>query len=182
MQIETDRLILRPLKLSDEDNLHEYQSNPNIVAYIPWPERTREQVREALVKAIASQKAHLENESDVIILCWESKSTGKVIGQSNLSLQSVTDKRAEIGWVTHQDYQRKGFAYEASMQMLNLAFTHNDIHRVVANIDTRERESASLARKLGMRREATFLEAEFFKGSWCDMWLYAILTSEFNRH
>jgi aminoglycoside 6'-N-acetyltransferase len=36
-----------------------------------------------------------------------------------------------------------------------------------------------LAEKLGMRREATFLDGEFFKGEWCDMWLYAILKREF---
>jgi RimJ/RimL family protein N-acetyltransferase len=40
-RIETERLILRPLALTDEDDLLEYQSHPEIVRYIPWPERTR---------------------------------------------------------------------------------------------------------------------------------------------
>jgi RimJ/RimL family protein N-acetyltransferase len=35
------------------------------------------------------------------------------------------------------------------------------------------------AEKLNMRREAEFKDAEFFKGAWCDMWLYAILKREF---
>jgi aminoglycoside 6'-N-acetyltransferase len=30
-----------------------------------------------------------------------------------------------------------------------------------------------------MRREAEFKDGEFFKGEWCDMWLYAILKPEF---
>jgi aminoglycoside 6'-N-acetyltransferase len=41
-------------------------------------------------------------------------------------------------------------------------------------------ESAYLAEKLGMRREGSFIEGEFFKGEWCDMWLYAILKGEFH--
>ncbi len=181
MKIETSRLILRPLQLSDEDHLLEYQSHPEIVAYIPWPERTREQVREALEKTIALDNSKFEKDGDVINLGWELKSTGQVIGQSNLNLQSLIDKRAEIGYVTHQHFQRQGFAYEASIAMLNHAFLRCDVHRVIANIDTRSLASATLARKLGMRLEATFKDGEFFKGAWCDMWLYAILKSEFKH-
>ena len=54
--LETERLILRPLRMSDVDDLFEYQSQREIVAYIPWPERTREQVVEALEKALANGK------------------------------------------------------------------------------------------------------------------------------
>ena len=40
LNIETDRLVLRPLALSDEDDLLEYQSDIQTVTYIPWPVRT----------------------------------------------------------------------------------------------------------------------------------------------
>jgi aminoglycoside 6'-N-acetyltransferase len=55
------------------------------------------------------------------------------------------------------------------------------IERFLANIDTRVPASVGLARKLGMRLEVTFKEGEFFKGAWCDMWLYAILKSKFKN-
>jgi RimJ/RimL family protein N-acetyltransferase len=45
--IETDRLILRPMAMSDVDDLLEYQSHPDIVRYIPWPESTRGEVEHA---------------------------------------------------------------------------------------------------------------------------------------
>ena len=183
LRIETERLILRTLDLADEDNLLEYQSHPEIVRYIPWPERTREQVRDALEKVLATGKSGLVEEHDYIVLAWELKSgpnKGKVIGQSNMALESVSDRRADIGWVTHQDFQRQGFAYEASRALMAYSFAHFPLHRIIANIDTRVPESASLAEKLGMRREGTFKDGEFFKGAWCDMWLYAILKSEFH--
>jgi len=177
--IETERLILRPMAISDVDDLLEYQSNPEIVRYIPWPERTREQVISALENTIETGKFDLKEDNDSIVLVWELKSTGKVIGQSNMTLKSATDQRADIGWVTHQGFQRQGLAIEATHALMKYAFNNFPIHRIIADIDTRVPESASLAEKLGMRLEGTFKDGEFFKGQWCDMWLYAILKSEF---
>jgi aminoglycoside 6'-N-acetyltransferase len=179
VRIETERLILRPLRMSDVDDLYEYQSDPEIVRYIPWPERSREQVIEALEKALNTGKSELKEENDFILLAWELKSSGKVIGQSNSGLRSTNDQLADIGWVTHPDYQRQGFAYEATYALMKYIFDCFPIHRIIADIDTRNPESAKLAEKLGMRREGEFINSEFFKGEWCSMWLYAILKSEF---
>jgi len=179
LHIETERLILRPMLMSDVDDLLEYQSNPEIVRYIPWPPRTLEQVKTAAEDVVKTCTFQLKEEKDYIVLVWALKSTGKVIGQSNMGLVSKENKCANIGWVTHQDFQRQGYALEASKALLNYAFTYTDVHRVIADIDSRVPHSAVLAEKLGMRREATFLDGEFFKGEWCDMWLYAILKREF---
>jgi aminoglycoside 6'-N-acetyltransferase len=182
--IETKRLILRPLLITDVDDLLEYQSHPEIVRYIPWPERTREQVVEALNKTIDTGKGELKDEGDFFVLAWEIKEgthAGKVIGQSNMSLRSTNDQLSDIGWVTHQDFQRKGYAFEATFGLMEYAFKNFPLHRIVADIDTRNPESAAMAEKLGMRREAEYKDSEFFKGAWCSMWLYAILKSEFQK-
>lgn len=173
---------MRLLNLGDVNDLLEYQSHPEIVRYIPWPERTREQVIEALNKTINTGKSELKNEGDFFVLAWEIKSgefAGKVIGQSNMTLRSTNDQLSDIGWVTHQDFQRQGYAFEATHALMQYAFANFPLHRIVADIDTRNPESAAMAEKLGMRREGEFKDAEFFKGAWCDMWLYAILKSEF---
>lgn len=179
--IETDRLILRPISLSDVDDLLEYQSHPEIVRYIPWPERSRQQVIEAAEKTISSSKFDLVEDGDFIVLVWELKDDGKVVGQSNMSLKSKNDRCADIGWVTHQDFQRRGLAYEATKALMAHAFSHFSLHRIIADIDTRNPESAAMAEKLGMRREAEYKDSEFFKGDWCSMWLYAILDREFRK-
>ena len=57
--IESQRLILRPLLIADVDHLLEYQSHPEIVRYIPWPERTREQVIEAIGGSVDYASDHL---------------------------------------------------------------------------------------------------------------------------
>jgi aminoglycoside 6'-N-acetyltransferase len=180
LRIETDRLILRPMQLTDVGDLLEYQSNPEIIRYIPWPTRSMDQVKAAAEKTISTGKFTLQEDNDYIVLVWEVKSSGKVIGQSNMGLVSKENKASNIGWVTHQDFHRQGYAFEATKALLTYAFANFDLHRVIADIDTRVPESAALAEKLGMRREAEFKDGEFFKGEWCDMWLYAILKAEFH--
>lgn len=179
MIIETKRLILREMRQSDAADLLEYQSNPDIVRYIPWPEGNEDTVQRHIAKTLAKSKNMPNEEGDYLILVWELKGTGKVIGQSNISIQSLENLRGEVGWVTHQDFQRQGYAYEASHAMLRFGFEHMGLHRIVAEMDTRVPASAALALKLGMRKEAEQKEVEFFKGEWCDMWIYAILRSEF---
>jgi aminoglycoside 6'-N-acetyltransferase len=167
------------MQIEDVDDLLEYQSNPEIVRYIPWPPRTMEQVKEAAEKTINTGKFDLKEDNDYIVLVWELKSTRQVIGQSNMGLISKDNQCSNIGWVTHQGFQRQGYALEATNALLKYAFENFDLHRVIADIDTRVPESAALAEKLGMRREAEYKDGEFFKGEWCDMWLYAILKREF---
>lgn len=179
MIIETERLILRPVQASDASDLLEYQSNPDIVRYIPWPEGTVETVQKHIDRTLTESVDAPSEDGQYLVLVWALKTTGKVIGQSNLNMLSQEHKCAEIGWVTHQDFQRQGYAREASRAMLEYAFKQLDFHRVIASMDTRVPESAAVARSLGMRLEAELREAEFFKGSWCDMWTYAILKSEF---
>lgn len=185
--IETKRLILRPMRMTDVDDLLEYQSKPEIVKYIPWPPRTREQVIEAAEKTIATGKFDIQEEGDYIVLVWELKNgpgvdnneIGQVIGQSNMGLRSKRDSCADIGWVTHPGFQRNGYAFEATRALMAFGFEALPFHRIIADIDTRNPESAAMAEKLGMRREGEFKDSEFFKGDWCSMWLYAILKSEF---
>lgn len=167
---------------SDAADLLEYQSNAEIVRYIPWPEGTEETVQKHIDRTLAESVIAPKEDGEYVVLVWQAKATGKVIGQSNLNIESKEHNCAEIGWVTHQDFHRQGYAREASEAVLKYAFDVLQIHRVKAVMDTRTPASAAVAESLGMRREAEFKEVEFFKGEWCDMWNYAILRSEFSRH
>ena len=69
-----------------------------------------EQVKEAAEKTINTGKFDLKEDNDYIVLVWELKSTRQVIGQSNMGLISKDNQCSNIGWVTHQDFQRQGYA------------------------------------------------------------------------
>ena len=174
--LHTDRLLLRQMKASDAQDLFEYQSDPETVKYIPWPVRTMEQVKEALDKVLKDVK--FEDSGDYLNYAWELKETGKVIGQSNLNYISKEHKRAEVGWVINPNYVGKGLAVEATRALINSAFTDHDFRRVVAYIDIENISSIKLAKALDLRQEATYVEDEWFKGSWTSAYLFAVLKAE----
>lgn len=176
--LETDRLRLRPLRETDVDDLLEYHGDPEVIRYIPWSRRSRDDVSEA-IRSHDNAAFPFVTEGDGLVLGWELKATGRVIGQSNTALVSRVNQTADIGWVTHRNFWRQGYASEATSRVLSLLLTRSPVHRVVANIDTQNPESARLAEKLGMRKEGEFRKAAFTKGAWSDMWLYAILREDF---
>ena len=177
--LESARLMLRPLDVSDEADLLAYQSDPDVVRYIPWPVRTREVVRSALEAVVAQTR--LSETGDAISLAIVEKNSARVIGQTNVSITSRADAQGEFGYVVSRAYAGRGFATEASRTMLDHAFGAVGLHRMTARIDTRNLASAAVARKLCMRREAEFRESEWFKGEWSSSWIYAILASEWSR-
>lgn len=177
ISIDTPRLVMRRLTVWDTEDLLQYHSDPQVIKYIPWTQRSRTDVERALTH-YETASDQFEKEGDFLVLGWALKTTGKVVGQSNVSLVSKANRTADIGWVTNRQFWRQGLALEASSYLLKKLFKHTNLHRVVANIDVRNPESAALAVKLGMRREAEFRQAVFTKGEWCDMWQYAILRDE----
>ena len=174
--IETSRLILRPFELSDHADMYEYQSNPEVVKYIPWPVRTPEQVQEALEKGMKDTK--LEKQGDRVLLSIVLKETKKVIGQLNISIVSEKNKHAEFGYVINPKFSGKGYVTEACKALLTWAFNNHDLHRITAVMDQRNPKSKAVCERLGLRLEATHVEDDFFKGEWTSTWIYAILKRE----
>ena len=78
----------------------------------------------------------------------------------------------------HPDFQRRGLATEGASHLLEIAFDTLDLHRVVARLDARNRASAAVLTRLGMRHEAHLVENQLFKGEWGDEDQFAILQRE----
>lgn len=174
--IETNRLILRPFQLSDHADMLEYQSNPEVARYIPWPIRTSEQVQEALEKGLSCTK--IEKQGDAILLSIELKESKKVIGQTNLSLVSEKNKYAEFGYVINPAFSGHGYVTEAARALITWAFANIDLHRIGAVMDQRNPKSREVCERLGLRLEASHLEDDYFKNEWTSTWIFAILKRE----
>ncbi|WP_218624683.1 GNAT family N-acetyltransferase [Glaciihabitans sp. dw_435] len=172
--IATERLLLRPMLARDRDGLFAYQSDPEVIRFLPWPLRTREESAAHL--AMRMKLDRLEADDDAMVLGIELD--GRLIGDITLFLRSIENAQAEIGWVLNPEFTGKGFAAEAAGAVLDLAFGSLGSHRVYAHLDPRNAGSVALCRRLGMREEAHHVESELFKGEWVDVGIYAILASE----
>jgi RimJ/RimL family protein N-acetyltransferase len=174
LPIATSRLLLRPFGRDDLDDLHAIQSREDVTRYLYWGARSRQETADALAKRAAMTT--LAKEGDVLVLAVVLG--GVVIGDVNLSWRSVEHRQGEFGFVFHPDQHGHGYAGEAAVEMLRLGFEELGLHRIIGRADGRNKASARLMEKLGLRREAYFVQNEIVKGEWTDEVVYAMLASE----
>jgi RimJ/RimL family protein N-acetyltransferase len=174
--IATERLVLRPFDPGDFDALFAYQSRPDVTRWLEWDARTEEQVRAALARKVAA--VAIVDEGDVLALAITRKDTGELVGDVILAFASAEHRAGEIGYIVHPDHQGLGYTTEACREVLRIAFDDLGLHRVIARLEPRNVASARVLEKLGMRREALFVDNEVIKGEWTSEAVYAILEHE----
>jgi RimJ/RimL family protein N-acetyltransferase len=177
--VTTERLVLRAFRESDLDDVHALQSDPEVVRYLYWEVRSREESRDWLRVRMAEYR--LESEGDAVAYAVERRSDGRVIGSVNAWWRSAEHRQGEIGFAFARDAQGRGYASEATTALLDVVFERLDLHRVYASTDARNDASAALLRRLGLRQEAHLHEHELFKGEWGDLLVFAVLRSEWDR-
>jgi RimJ/RimL family protein N-acetyltransferase len=174
--ILTERLSLRPFRDDDLDAFHDIQRRPDVVRFLYWEPRTREEAREMLGRRKA--QVAIEREGEGIHLAADLQAGGTLVGHFNLFLASLEHRQGEIGFVVHPDHQGHGFGVEGARSMLRLGFEELGLHRIIGRCDARNVASATVMEHLGMRREAHFVENEFVKGEWTDELDFAMLDRE----
>lgn len=178
--IRTERLLMRVMTLDDVDDVHAYQSLPEVCRYLLYEPRSRERVEEKIREWLGMGRlAKVGDDLELALELLDGPSKGRVIGHSYFKLTSTDDLSGEIGWSLHPDFEHQGYASEAARAMLAYAFTTLGLHRVTAELDPRNTASVALCKRLGMREEAYFREHMWFKGEWGDTGVYAVLASEF---
>lgn len=165
---KTERLYVRRFTPADSEDLADILSDPEVTYFEPYPTFRREDCADEAVKLSESEEFYAVVLGDTVI--------GKIY---------FTRKGAgtyEIGYTFAKAYQRQGYATESIRAFFGYAFNELDVRRIIANIDTRNVRSFSLAERVGMRREATHREIFPRKDDasvFSDFYVYAILRSEF---
>ncbi len=172
--LRTARLTLRPYVADDLDALYDIQSRPEVTRYLLYDVRDRDQVRGILEQRIQADGP----ERDAVDLAVVLPDTGALIGDVVLFLRSKEHRQGEIGYLFHPDYGGRGYATEAARMLLRLGFEDYGLHRIIGRIDARNTASARVLERLGMRREAHFVQNEIVKGEWSDEVVYAMLEDE----
>ena len=172
--ILTERLALRPFGEGDFADLHAMTGDADVVRYLYWDVHSEEDTRLALAKRIT--QGELTREGEWLVLAMELD--GRIVGQVVLKWTSIESRQGEIGFVLRPEFQGKGYAREASEAVLRMGFEELGLHRIIGACDTRNEPSWQLMARLGMRREAHFIEDEYFKGEFGDQYIYAMLDRE----
>ena len=175
----TSRLVLRPFTPDDLEPFMAMHADPEIVRYVPYPPLTREKAEERL-QAIATMTA-IDDEAENLRLAVVLPDTGEVIGDVSMWCSPGDRLQAEIGYVFNAGSQGRGYATEAVSELLRIGFEEAGLHSITANADARNAASVRVMDRIGMRREAHFIQGAWEKGEWVDEVEYAILADEWRK-
>jgi len=178
--LTTERLNIRALNSEDLERHYALFSDPEVVRYLYFGPFDRPAAQEHLARR---STVDLPIEGQWINFGVEVKDEGVLIGELAMGFISSTHAHYEVGYVFDSAYAGRGYATEGATMIVELAFSGLGAHRVSGRLDARNDPSARVLEKLGMRREAHFIENQFVKGEWTDELSYAILAPEWRaRH
>ena len=169
-ELRTERLLLRPFRLSDIDDVLAYASDPE------WPAfYSRPYDRGAVEYTVAS----------AVLTSWDKEALfatlleGRVIGLVALDVDPKC-KSAELGYDIARDMWGQGLAPEAATAVCDWGFREFGLVRVWAWADARNRRSLRVMEKLGMTREGLHKSLKAVRGEWVDRACYAVLRGEWS--
>ncbi len=148
MRLETDRLLLRPLRSEDVEPEVSLWSDAQVMRFMGGP-RDDEQVRAILVEELTEPPPGPLGQWPVV-----QKTTGEFVGDCGLIAKEIEGRdEVELVYVLASSEWGKGYATEIGAALLRFAIDELHQTRVVALIDVENLASKRVAEKLGMRRQ-----------------------------
>ena len=167
MELATQRLLLRPWRLGDEDALVRQADDPRISQFLRdrFPNPYRREHADFWISQVATQEPTLDF---AIVL------DGQPIGGVGLETMSdVYAIGAELGYWLGVRHWGRGYATEAVAAITDYAFATLELLRVQAAVYAPNVGSARVLEKCGYAREGTLRRAASKRGAVLDVHLYA---------
>ncbi len=174
MELLTHRLLLRPLKLEDADDMTRLCQDRTLyenTLSLPWP-FTKEMAQQFIQEATKDQGIEQRGDHFAISL----KATDEFIGVIGLSPLNRHDD-TEVGYWLDQKFRGQGYMTEALKEIIHFAFLKG-AHRVSGRHFPWNPASGRVMEKAGMTYEGTQREALKKDDQYIDDVCYAVLKGE----
>lgn len=170
MNLQTQRLFLRPVRLHDAEDLFVGRGDGEVMRHWDWPpQETPEQVR----GIIAAHRGEIDGGT----VRWWAVATGPrgpAIGECDLSEIDAAHKRAEVGFLFRRAAWGQGYAVEAMARVLRHAFDEMGLERLCARAHAGNAASRRLLERLGFVYEGTLRGHVLRDGERRDCVLYGL--------
>lgn len=175
----TERLVLRPFQWEDMPAFVGYRSDPEVARFQSWePTYSRADGKQFF----ASQHGLRFGEpGDWMQLAVVDRVSEALCGDCAVRVATEQPATAEVGVTFSPSAQGRGLAREALAAVITRLFEDHGLHRVFAQADDRNPAVHRLLEHLGLRCEARLVEADWFKGEWTTLRVYAVLGRDW-RH
>ena len=171
-QLTTERLVLREHAISDAPTLFEMRTNEEVMRFIHRERPKAIEDVEALINTINEGFKQKQTIAWVIAL---KENPDQLIGSIGYWRSDFVNHRAEIGYMLHPDYSRKGIVSEALKAIITFGFEEIKLHSIMANVAPENIASQQILLKHGFVKEAHFKEAHYFNGKFMDSEIYSLL-------
>ena len=176
-KLETDRLILRPMRVSDAPDMFEYARDPEVTRYLLWrPHESISHTRSYLEYLAGRYRIGMHYEWAVIL-----KAEGRMIGTCGFASVDCPNNKAEIGYVLNPRYRGQGLMPEAVLRVMRFGFDMMGLHRIEARYMIGNEASRRVMDKVGMTFEGVQRDAMLVKGAYRDIATCAMLAQAFHH-
>lgn len=175
-ELETERVLLRRIQLSDLNFIHELHSLPETDQFnaLGIPE-TIEETKSIIIPWIEQNELEIVKNYTFAIQLKEGK---KLIGLFGFKIGNEKYKRAEVWYKIHSNYWNKGYATEMLKRVIDFGFEDLKLHRIEAGCAVDNMGSIKVLEKAGMIREGRGRKVLPLKSGWSDNFEYAILETD----
>lgn len=151
LKFETERLILRPLELSDVDDMFAMDSNQNVHLYLGNnPLKTKEESL-GYLKNIQNQY----KENGIGRFAMIKKDSNEFIGWCGLKFITEEENNHshfyEIGYRLKEEFWGNGYAYEAAKKWCDYAFNVLKVETLYASAHIDNKGSRRILEKIGLQ-------------------------------
>ena len=141
--IKTERLVLRPIRESDYNDVFEFASKEEVAKYVSWNTHKSKEDSKALCKMWASQYENGERYH------WAITMGGKMIG--NIEVVKIVNDCVYLGWQVDSALWNKGIMTEAASAVRDFLFNEVGFSSLYATYITENIGSGRVMQKIGMK-------------------------------
>ncbi|MGA3600199.1 GNAT family N-acetyltransferase [Lysinibacillus agricola] len=169
--LNTDRLMLRELKINDAQAILNCFSNPDVLRhYGQNPLTSLDQV-----KHIINNFSKNYDEKRGIKWGIELKGQEGIIGTIGFQEWSTEHRRAEISYALFPESWGKGYAMEAVNRVISFGFQEMDLVRIGAIVFTENDASNKLLTKVGFKKEGILKKYMHQNNVPYDTYIYSLI-------
>ena len=174
VELRTRRLLLRPFRLEDVDDVFDYASDPEWARYLGNVSQpfTRRAAEERVARDVLESWETHPN--------WAIVLNRKVIGGMVLMID-VQHEIGELGYELSREHWEKGLTVEASEAVIDWGFQERGLAKVFAQADARNKRSLRVMEKLGMTFEGVLRSNGTVRGERADDAHYGLLRGEWEE-
>jgi len=173
--IETERLFLRKISISDADDMYAYSKRKEVTEFLLWDAHPDPLYTEQYIRYLQERYAVGDFYDFALVL----KESSRMIGTVGFTSFDLPNFSAEIGYVVSPEYQGHGYATEAVTAVISFGFENCDLERISAVCMKENIASLRVMEKCGMKREGMLRSAVFSKGKMRDVYLSAITNEDY---